>query len=386
MAKERFYALDVFRGLAIALMILVNSQPSSHVFDPVSHSEWHGLTMADWVYPFFLFAVGNAFVFVMPRLRSDGASAFWKKIIKRSLLIFGIGLLLNWMPFFTWVDNSLTFKAWTWTDADGDLQGVRIFGVLQRIAIAYFIASILIYYFKVKGSFYWAVLLLIGYWFLSWVMNPMDPYSLDGWFGSAIDTSLVGKAHMYINDPKSFDPEGLVSSFGPIAQIIFGYLCGHYIVKKGKTAAMVNGVFVAGALFMLIGYIWDWSFPINKKIWTGSFVMFTSGLAMTFLALFTYWFDLKNNKGKLSEFFDVFGKNPLFIYIVSESIPALLSLIHINTDGGYMTPITWFYKNIASPIFPEHLKLASLLYSVLYLIVLWAIAYGLDRKRIYIKV
>ncbi len=396
--KQRFFSLDVFRGATIALMIMVNNPGTwSHIYSPLEHAEWHGLTPTDLVYPFFLFAVGNAFAFVMPRLIAGGSSAFWKKIIKRSILIFLIGLFLSWMPFFRWDGDSLVFKSWTWTTASGGTAGIRILGVLQRIAIAYFLAAIIIYYFRIKGSFIVACVLLLGYWFLCLALNPADPYSIWGWFGTDIDKAILGEAHMYHGEWRNgkalaFDPEGLASTFGPVAQVIFGYLVGYHIVQKGKTAEMVNGLFVAGALFMAMGYVWDLTFPVNKKIWTSSYVVLTTGMAMTIIAVMIYMIELKGRKGKLAYFFDAFGKNPLFIYFLSGFIPRLLGLIRIPkgvNDAGiatYTTPLPWFYENICKPIFPDNLKMGSLLYAIIWILVMWAIAYWMDKRKIYIKV
>lgn len=397
-ARQRFYSLDVFRGATIALMIMVNNPGSwAHIYAPLDHSEWHGLTPTDLVYPFFLFAVGNAFAFVMPRLQAGGPSAFWKKIIKRSLLIFLIGLFLQWMPFFRWDGDSLVLKGWTWTNQNAEVQGIRILGVLQRIAIAYFLAAVIIYFFKVKGSFVIAALLLIGYWILCYAMNPSDPYSIWGWFGTEVDKSILGAPHMYHGEWRNgkalaFDPEGFMSSFGPVAQVIFGYLCGYYIVKKGKTPEMVNGLFVAGAALMALGYLWDLGFPVNKKIWTSSYVVLTTGMAMTIIAVMIYSIELKGRKGWLAKFFDVFGKNPLFIYFLSGFVPRLLGLVRIpagtSQAGGtvFTSPLPWFYEHICKPVFPEHLKMGSLLYAIIWIVVMWAIVYWMDRKKIYIKV
>lgn len=396
--KERFYSLDVFRGATIALMILVNNPGSwSYIYSPLEHAEWHGLTPTDLVFPFFLFAVGNAFAFVMPRLQAGGASAFWKKIIKRSLLIFLIGLFLQWMPFFRWSGDALVFKTWTWIGPGGNLQGIRIPGVLQRIAVAYFFASIIIYFFKIRGSFLVACLLLLGYWMLTYVMNPADPYSIWGWFGTDVDKAVFGEAHMYHGEwrngkPLAFDPEGLMSSFGPVAQVIFGYLCGHYIVTKGKNAQMVNGLFVAGALLMVLGYAWGLGFPVNKKIWTSSYVVLTTGMAATIIAVMIYLIELKGKKGWLAKFFDVFGKNPLFIFFLSGFIPRLFGLIRIPAGAGsdgnplFTSPLPWFYQHICRPVFPDHLKMGSLLYAIIWIVVMWLIVYWMDRKKIYIKV
>src|ERR1700704_437775 len=141
--NQRFYSLDVFRGATVALMILVNNPGTwSHIYSPLEHAAWHGLTPTDLVFPFFLFAVGNAMSFVMPRLQAGGDALFWKKVLKRTLLIFLIGLFLNWSPFVMWQDDHLVMKGFTWFDSEGHLHGVRIMGVLQRIALCYFFASV----------------------------------------------------------------------------------------------------------------------------------------------------------------------------------------------------------------------------------------------------
>lgn len=162
--NQRYYSLDVFRGATVAFMILVNNPGSwSHIFSPLGHAPWHGLTPTDLVFPFFLFAVGNAMAFVMPRFEQQGEAAFWKKILKRTALIFLIGLFLNWFPFVQWQNNELVPRTWTWQRADGEIAGVRIPGVLQRIALCYFFASIIIYYAKPRGAFLIGLVLLLLY-------------------------------------------------------------------------------------------------------------------------------------------------------------------------------------------------------------------------------
>src|SRR6476620_9937008 len=159
--KQRYYSLDVFRGATVALMILVNNPGCwSHIYAPLEHAPWHGLTPTDLVFPFFLFAVGNAMAFVMPRLEAAGDAIFWKKVIKRTLLIFLIGLFLNWWPFSRFQDGQFLFSGWTWINGSGNLSGVRIFGVLQRIAVCYFFASVIIYYLKTRGAFLAGLILL----------------------------------------------------------------------------------------------------------------------------------------------------------------------------------------------------------------------------------
>jgi predicted acyltransferase len=402
----RYYSLDVFRGATVAFMILVNNPGTwSHIYAPLEHAKWHGITPTDLVFPFFLFAVGNAMAFVMPRLESAGSTVFWKKILKRTALIFLIGLLLNWFPFVHWQDNELVAISWTWVKPDGTVAGVRILGVLQRIALCYFFASVIIYYGKTRGAFVTGLIILLLYWALCIVGNPSDPYSLQGWFGTAIDKAILGEAHMYKGEGVAFDPEGLMSTLPAIVQVIFGFLVGDYIRRRGLFVletgldkSPVNPIYhtltvllMAAVALLFTGYIWDYSFPINKKIWTSSYVVYTSGLAILVLCTLVFFIEVRKASGWWSRFFDVFGKNPLFIYALSGLIPELLWLIRIpsgvNTAGEteYTNPWSWFYQNVTAktPGPPEN---GSLLFALTFVALLWAIAYWMDKKKIYVRV
>ncbi len=382
--NQRFYSLDVFRGATVALMILVNNPGSwAHIYSPLEHAAWHGCSPTDLVFPFFLFAVGNAMAFVMPRLETAGAGSFWKKILKRTLLIFGIGLLLHWFPFVKYDDaGKLVAK---------NLETLRIMGVLQRIALCYFFASVIIFYFKTNGAFVFAAFLLLAYWFLCVAANPADPYSINGWFGTAIDKKILGTAHLYKGEGIPFDPEGLPSTVAAIAQVVFGYIAGHYIITKGKTAEMVNGLFVAGCVMVFAGFCWDTVFPLNKKIWTSSYTVYTSGLALLILALLIYLVEFKHQRGGWTKFFDVFGKNPLFIFVLSGVLPRLLALIRIpngtgaNGKANFLNPFSWFYEYACKPIFTDA-KNSSLLYAICFIVLMWFIAWVLHKRKIYIRV
>jgi predicted acyltransferase len=404
--KQRYYSLDVFRGATVALMILVNNPGSwSHIYAPLEHAPWHGLTPTDLVFPFFLFAVGNAMAFVMPRLEEAGDSTFWKKVIRRSLLIFAIGLFLNWWPFSRWEGDQLLANGWTWTNTQGKLVGVRIFGVLQRIAVCYFFASIIVYYLKARGAFLLGLILLLLYWLFCFIGNPSDPYSLQGWFGTNIDLAILHDQHMYHGEGVVFDPEGLMSTLPAIVQVIFGYLVGDYIVKRGKHIQQLadNAVkgfeiyqtltvlFVAAMAFLISGYIWGLSFPINKKIWTSSYVMATTGLAIAILSTLIYAIEVKGMRGWLTRFFDVFGKNALFVFALSAFLPKGLRLIRIpngfNDKGEalYTSPWNWIYESVYKFI-PGAPEIGSLAFALTVIIFMWAICYVLDKKKIYIKV
>ncbi len=383
--NQRFYSLDVFRGATVALMILVNNPGSwGHIFPPLEHASWHGCTPTDLVFPFFLFAVGNAMAFVMQKLEAAGEGAFWKKTIKRTLLIFLIGLFLNWFPFIKYND--------TGNIVGKPFETLRIFGVLQRIALSYFFASIIVHFFKVRGAFVASAVILLVYWFLCVAANPSDPYSISGWFGTAIDKSILGEKHMYRGEGIAFDPEGLMSTFAAIVQVVLGYLVGNYILQKGKTQEMLNGLFVAGCVLVFTGFCWDIVFPINKKIWTSSYTIYTTGLALLILSVMIYLIEFKNRKGAWSSFFDVFGKNALFIFALSALLPKGLALLRIpngfTTDGKpkFLTPFGWFYEHLCKPIFPSLPNIGSLIYALCFIAMMWFFAWLLHRKKIYIKV
>ena len=391
--NQRYYSLDIFRGATVALMIMVNNPGSwEHIYAPLDHAAWHGCTPTDIVFPFFLFAVGNAMAFVMPRMEQEGTAYFLKKILKRTLLIFLIGLFLNWSPFVMWQNDQLVFKPWEWKDAEGLLHGIRILGVLQRIALAYFFASLIVYFFKTKGAFVFAGILLLLYWFLCFALgDKTDPYSLSGYFGTHIDKAILGEVHMYHGEGVAFDPEGIASSLTPVVQVIFGYFVGQYIQQKGKTYEMLSNLLIAGIVLMFTGYIWSLSFPVNKKIWTSSYVLYTTGLAILTLSTFIFLVEFKNFKGAWSRFFDVFGKNPLFIFVLSGFLPRVLALIRIpngvSETGAalYTSPFGWFYEHVCKNVMPD-LRIGSLLYAFCMIAFYWLIVYMLDKKKIYIRV
>ncbi len=385
MNPQRYYSLDVFRGATVALMILVNNPGSwGHIFPPLDHAEWHGCTPTDLVFPFFLFAVGNAMAFVMPRFQTQGTPFFLKKVVKRTLLIFLIGLVLNWSPFVKWSDGHLVFKQW---------QTIRIMGVLQRIALCYFFASLIVYFCKTRAAYIVSIVLLLFYWIVCVALgHPSDPFSLSGYFGTKADISLLGTNHIYKGEGVPFDPEGLASTFAAIVQVILGYFVGRYIQLKGKTYEMLSHLFIAGTTLVLVAFWWDMIFPINKKIWTSSYTLYTTGLATITIAIFIYLIEFKQATGSWSKFFDVFGKNPLFIFVLSGFLPRLLGLVRwvdsVNPQGvkKYITPFSWLYEHLCKNIVPSDLRFGSLLYALLMIVFYWSIVYMLDKKKVYIKV
>ena len=382
--NQRYYSLDVFRGATVAFMIMVNNPGSwSYAFAPLKHAKWHGCTPTDLVFPFFLFAVGNAMAFVMPRWEAAGTSAVVGKILKRTLLIFAIGIFLNWAPFVKWQDDQLVARTF---------DTLRFFGVLQRIALAYCFASLIVYFLKVRGAFAASLIILLLYWFLCLALGtPGDPYSLEGFWGTHLDRAALGVKHLYMGEGVPFDPEGMASTLPAIVQVIFGYFAGRYIQQKGKTYEMLSNLFVAGAVLVFTGFCWDLVFPINKKIWTSSYVCYTTGLALMVLGTFIYLIEFREYRGAWSRFFVVFGKNPLFIFVLSGFLPRVQGLLrwvdHRDETGKpvYITPFSWFYEHICKPVFSKP-ETGSFLYALSLIIFYWLIVYLLDRKKIYIKV
>ena len=321
--------------------------------------------------------------FVMPRFHEKGTAVFLRKVFRRAFLIFAIGLFLNWSPFVQWKDNELVFKPW---------ENIRILGVLQRIAICYFFASLIVYFFKPRVAAIVSIGLLVGYWLIcALIGRDGDPYSLAGYFGTAVDKAVLGVGHMYKGEGVAFDPEGIASAMAAIVQVVLGYFAGKYIKEKGKTWEMLSHLFLAGALLVFLGFCWDMTFPINKKIWTSSFVLYTTGLALMVLGLLIYLVEFKNAKGTWSRFFDVFGKNSLFIFFLSGFLPRILALIrwldHVDEQGKpvYLSLFPAFYQYVCKPI-SSNLKNGSLVYALCMVAFYWSIVYLLDRKKIYIKV
>jgi predicted acyltransferase len=247
------------------------------------------------------------------------------------------------------------------------------------------------------------MVLLLLYWMLCYIGNPADPYSLKGWFGTAIDKSILGISHMYKGEGIPFDPEGLMSTIPAIVQVIFGYLVGDYIRNKSKEgtlqqddnkietgAGMINdgmyrmltGLFVIGIGLLVTGFCWDTVFPINKKIWTSSYTIYTTGLAAITIATMIYMIEIKKIRGGLARFFDVFGKNALFVFALSAFLPRTLGLIKLG-DG--VNPWNWLYKKVLIHI-PGAKENGSLLYALCVITFMWLICYIMDKKKIYVKV
>ena len=367
--KERYLSLDVFRGATIFLMIVVNTPGEWGVqYAALQHAEWHGFTLTDFVFPAFLFTVGNSMSFVMEKFKDNGNEFFWKKILKRSTIIFIIGFLLSYLPFYDYEAGAMM-----------PLSETRILGVLQRIAICYFFSAIIIYYSSKKVALLIPSVLLLAYWAILYFFgDSSDPYSMVGYAGNAVDFFILGSNHMYTGEGIPFDPEGILSTIPAIVNVILGYFAGQLIRKHGNSYESIAKLMVFGVCLVLAALWWHQFFPINKKIWTSSYVLLTSGICLMLLATFVYYIEIQQKKN-WTYFFEVFGRNPLFIYALSWVLSTLLDLVVIGEKSIHYH-IYDFLKIITTQ---AH---ASFVFALIFTLFNWAIGYILDKKKIYIKV
>lgn len=391
--NARFLSLDVFRGATVALMILVNNPGSwVYLYPPLAHAGWHGVTPTDLVFPFFLFAVGNALALVMPGLRAAGSAVFLRRVAKRVLLIFALGLFLNAAPFVYWTaDGALALKSF---------ETLRTMGVLQRIALCFGAAALLVWWLPKRGVLIAAAALLLGYWWACLSFgDPADPYGLLGWFGTAIDRALLGTNHLYRGEGLPFDPEGLASTPPAIAQVLLGWWVGQSLLQHGRVdAALLVRFFIVALLLAVLAYAWQLAMPLNKKIWTSSYVLLSTALALAALAALMHHLENRSAPGAAEaprsfpvRVFEAFGKNPLFIFVLAGFMPRVLALFRwpdaFRADGSVATisPLPWVYQNVFAGLGSDP-RLGSLLFACANLSLYAALALWLDRRRLYFRV
>lgn len=343
-------------------MILVNNPGSwSHVYPPLLHAEWHGITFTDLIFPFFLFIVGTAMAFSFAKYTGPGEnhSPLFKKIIRRTLLLFALGLLLNWFPYF-------------------DIAGGRIPGVLQRIAICYLLASWI--FLKLKSRYQWLVtFLLMAIHWMGLTLVPVPGYGPgvlepSGNLSGYIDSVLLA-GHTYSHAPApGFDPEGIFSTLTALATTMFGVFAGNWIRSQREKKEILIGLFVAANAGLVLGYILTAWMPLNKNLWTVSYVFFTAGLALHVLAMCYWLMDLKGFRDWATPFV-VFGSNAIFVYVLSSMIARLLRVLQLQQ---------WLYRNIFQSWAGD--INGSFAFALGYVLIWLAVAYWLYRKKIFIKV
>ncbi|MEZ2413636.1 acyltransferase family protein [Muriicola sp. E247] len=361
--KDRIISVDIFRGLTIALMILVNTPGTwEYVFPPLRHAEWHGYTPTDLVFPFFLFIVGTSIVFAYRNKEPN--SATYRKISVRTLKLLGLGLFLGAFTI------SFPFIK--------DFAEIRFPGVLQRIGVVFFFAAVLFLNFNWKVILGITIAILVGYWvWLGYIPlngeTPTFERAPNNW-ANFVDLQVFG-THMYKED---YDPEGLLSTFPSIASSLLGIFTGLILISQRAKKELL--LLLLGILMLLLGYIWDLAFPINKALWSSSFVLVTAGWANIFLALIYYLTDVKGIQ--FGSIFKYTGANAITVYFLSSFVTKLFYSIQVE-EG--LSLHGWIYKNIYVHSFLSG-ELSSLLYGLSVMGFYLLLALFMYRRKIFIKV
>ena len=373
-STQRLQALDILRGMTVCFMIIVNTPGNGDTsYAALQHADWNGFTPTDLVFPTFMFVVGNALSFVINKWKnlSDG-QVFWK-ILKRTAIIFLLGYLMYWFPFVHWnAEGHLAANPFSHT---------RVMGVLQRIALGYFFAALMIHFLKISTVIRLSVIFLLAYWLILLLFgDKADAYNMLTNAGTKLDLWLLGENHLYHGQGVAFDPEGLLSTLPAIANVTFGYAVGKWMQQKGNTYEGLAKLLLMGVVLIALALLWNISFPVNKKLWTGSFVLLTVGIDCVLLAGLIYVIDFLQLK-KWTYFFEVFGKNPLFIYLLSELGATLLWFF--RAGDGHRPLYSWLYESLFRPAGDYF---GSFLFAVSVMLVCWGVGYLMDKKKIYVRV
>ena len=367
--KDRILSLDIFRGLTVAFMIMVNNQ-SGGAFAAMRHKSWDGCTPTDLVFPFFLFIVGISMWFSSRKTGHElNGSVAWR-LFKRGALIFLVGLLLNWFPFYN-------FYAGEWRS----IEHLRIMGVLQRIGLAFFVGGVAALWLKSYRRIAIAAGgILVGYWL---AVELLGDATKDGFIGNRIDAFLLGVKHLH--QPKvSFDPEGVFSTIPAIATVLLGYMTGKFVgenrTDRGKTLGTLG---IAGGALIVAALALNTMCPINKPIWSPTFVLYTAGLGMMMWLAMLWFYDYRGRRF-VATFGATFGTNALFAYVLSWVLISVQSLpfFHFEIEEKSYTAYSWFASRIAGV---TTLEWGALIASFVLVGLLWCIVYPLYRKKIFIK-
>lgn len=376
----RLASLDVFRGITIAAMILVNmAGVADQVYPYLVHADWNGCTPTDLIFPFFLFIIGVAMSFSLAKYtdllsnsslnNKDWRGLYWR-IIYRSVFLFSLGLLLNGFWNYDW-------------------HTIRIMGVLQRISLSYFFAALIILKLPTKVQYLIAFSLLIIYWLLmSFISVPdygVGNLTRDGNLGAYLDRLIIGTAHLYKGDQFNSlgDPEGLFSTIPAVVNVLLGYFTGEWLRKKPVKSGTSISLVLAGLSCLVIGQVWDFWFPINKKLWTSSYVVFTTGWALLLLASCYELIEVRGLR-RWGKPFEIMGLNAIFIFITSVLMIKILVKTHIGIGEKAPNTYTWIYENFFASW--AGAMNGSLLFAIVTLLFWWLVVYIMYRKRWFVKI
>ncbi len=368
--KQRLLSLDVFRGMTVAMMTLVNNPGDwGHIYAPFEHAAWNGCTPTDLVFPFFLFIVGVSIPYAFKGKVADQKTVL--KIIERSAKLFALGLLLSLFP-------------------DFDFANLRIPGVLQRIALVFLASSLIFLTTKARTQQLIFAALLIGYWFVM-TFIPVPDFGAANLtpehnLGAYLDRLLLGTAHLY-QAVKVWDPEGILSTLPAIANGLAGVWVGVWLQREDKPVAeRIVTIYLYASLALAVAWGWDAAgFPINKGLWTSSYALWTIGLAMFFLAGFYWLIDVKGYKSWTKPLV-VYGVNAITVFFLTGLIVRILEMINISMpDGSTQNSISWLYQSFIVPFFSEP-KNASLAGAITFVLIWLGILWAMYEKKIIVKV
>lgn len=384
--SSRLLSLDILRGITIAGMIMVNNPGSwSSVYAPLGHAPWHGLTPTDLVFPFFMFIMGISTYISLRKFNFEFDKATLFKIIKRTVVIFLIGLGLGWLSLSIRTYNGLAGENLAFFDrlmkSVSNFENIRILGVMQRLALTYGITAIIAILVKHKYIPYIVIVTLIGYFLLLLFGNGFELSEQN--IISIFDRAILGANHMYTDSGVKLDPEGLLSTIPAVCHVLIGFCCGGLLLNTKDNYEKINRLFILGAILTFSGFLLSYGCPINKKIWSPTFVLATCGLASTLLALLIWIIDIKGYK-KWSVFFESFGVNPLFIYVAAGVLSILLGGILIPYDGATISIKVFIYKVCLQPYLGDYF--GSFIFALLFVALNWVIGNILYKKKIYIKI
>ena len=394
-ARQRLLSLDVFRGLTVAGMLLVNNPGTwSAIFPPLEHAEWNGWTPTDLIFPFFLFIVGITTHLSLSarRARGDDDGALVKQILRRGIIIYLLGFAMAMFPFYQWgVIQSLP-NATPWDRVLYRIEHVRILGVLPRIAIVYVCAALLTLRTNLRQQIIIIASLLFGYWFAMTLL----PVPGEGTIGAQLlqthdrnlaawlDRLILTTNHTWTGSV-TFDPEGPFSTIPAIATSMLGVIAGSWIARKDKSLPeRISALFAAGSIGMVVGLMWNWSFPINKNLWTSSYVVFTAGMACVAIATIMWLVDYLNVKWWTKPFV-VYGVNPIVAFVGSGVLARLIyTLWHVNYQGKSVALQDAIYQIVFLPWLPP--RVASLAFAISFVLLWYGILLVLYRRNIILKV
>jgi predicted acyltransferase len=364
--KIRLESLDIFRGITICFMIIVNTPGGAIVFDALEHAKWHGFTPTDLVFPSFVFITGVSTWFSFKGFNHTLSQEAFLKIWKRAAILFLLGVALYAFPY-----HNRPLSTW------------RIMGVLERIALCYGIGATLGLLLNRKQIMALCGVLLLGYWGLLYGFGDL---SLLGNAVRKFDILVMGEAHLYNGEGVRFDPEGILSTLPSLVTYFIGLMTGEFLDKNDDKTLIINRLSMTGILLVVGGLLWDFAFPINKKLWTSSYVLLAGGLSMLIFTLCYYVVDVLGKKN-WGQFFKVFGTNAILAYLISEFLILFLNeFIHINEAKDIVLNGQEIIFRYGFALWFGDADFASLLFALAYMFVCWLMVYAFYRKNIFLKI